>query len=122
MATDKLVDFDHVTDYISREAVFELIDNAPVIAGNENESLISAPELLDNIFCLPAADVRPVAEIDDAVYDAMYYLNSVSSQMPYHVYSALFDLICGIFQTCGTDMRESNLDTTKGERRDELSG
>lgn len=47
-------------DYISREAVFELIDNAPIIAGNENESLISAPELSDKVYCLPATDVRPV--------------------------------------------------------------
>lgn len=59
MATDKLVEIDHV-NYISREAVFELIDNAPIIAGNENESLISAPELSDKVYCLPAADVRPV--------------------------------------------------------------
>ena len=62
MATDKLVDFDHVTDYISREAVLELIDNAPIIAGNENETLISAPKLSDEVYCIPAADVRPVAK------------------------------------------------------------
>lgn len=49
-----------MADYISREAVLELIDNAPIIAGNENETLISAPKLSDEVYCIPAADVRPV--------------------------------------------------------------
>lgn len=42
------------------------------------------------------ADVRTVAEISDAVDEAVVFLNSVSKLMPYHVYSALFDLIDGI--------------------------
>ena len=117
MATDKLVDFDHVTDYISREAAIakfcdDCIDKKWCKRNGGSCSKIK------NINAVPAADVRTVAEIDDAVYDAMYYLNSVSSQMPYHVYSALFDLICGIFKTCGADMREPNLDTTKGDSHD----
>lgn len=49
-----------MADYISREAVLELIDNAPIIAGNENETLISAPKLSDEVYCITAADVRPV--------------------------------------------------------------
>ena len=49
-----------MADYISRETALELIDNAPIIAGNENETLISAPKLSDKVYCLPAADVRPV--------------------------------------------------------------
>ena len=46
-----------MADFISREEVLELIDNAPIIAGSENETLISAPELSDKVYCLPAADV-----------------------------------------------------------------
>lgn len=46
-----------MADFISREAALELIDNAPIIAGSENETLISAPELSDKVYCLPAADV-----------------------------------------------------------------
>ena len=49
-------------------------------------------------------DVRPVAEISDAVDEALCFLNSVSCSMPYHVYSALFDLIAGICPNCGADM------------------
>lgn len=46
-----------MADFISREEALELIDNAPIIAGNENETLISAPKLSDKVYCLPAADV-----------------------------------------------------------------
>ena len=46
-----------MADFISREAALELIDNAPIIAGNENETLIFAPKLSDKVYCLPAADV-----------------------------------------------------------------
>lgn len=46
-----------MADYISRETALELIDNAPIIAGNENETLISAPKLSDEVYCIPAADV-----------------------------------------------------------------
>lgn len=49
-----------MADYISRETALELIDNAPIIAGNENETLISAPKLSDEVYCIPAADVVPV--------------------------------------------------------------
>lgn len=48
---------------------------------------------------IPAADVRPVAEISDAVDEAIDFLTSVYDKMPYHVYSALFDLIYGICPT-----------------------
>ena len=46
-----------MADFISRDAALELIDNAPIIAGNENETLIFAPKLSDKVYCLPAADV-----------------------------------------------------------------
>lgn len=53
MATDKLVDFDHVTDYISREAAIELLTMA---LDDEWE-----PEYAtDRMNEIPAADVRPV--------------------------------------------------------------
>lgn len=93
-------------DYISREAAIELIDNAPIIAGNENETLISAPKLSDKVYCLPAADVRPVAEISDAVDEVLDFLNENYNRMPYHIYSALFDLVCGICPNCGADMEK----------------
>lgn len=56
------------------------------------------------------ADVRTVAEISDAVDEAIDFLNSVSNQMPYHVYSALFDLICGVL----TDHKENEGDNKNG--------
>lgn len=56
-----------MADYISREAVLELIDNAPIIAGNENETLISAPELSDYVYCRPAADVVEVVRCKDCM-------------------------------------------------------
>lgn len=49
-------------------------------------------------------DVRLVAEISDTVDEALDFLNSVSDQMPYHVYSALHDLICGICPDCGAEI------------------
>lgn len=54
---DKDTNVPNKNDFISREAALELIDNAPIIAGSENETLISAPELSDKVYCLPAADV-----------------------------------------------------------------
>lgn len=54
MATDKLVDFDHVTDYISREAASDLLAMALI---DDWE-----PEYAqDRLSEIPAADVRPVA-------------------------------------------------------------
>lgn len=90
-------------------------DDAKVFVRHACYKKINPIDYLDEV---PAADVRPESEISDAVYEAMYFLNSVSAQMPYHVYSALFDLIVGILPTCGADMREPNLDTTKGVDHD----
>ena len=60
------------------------------------------PNVLRN---LPPADVRPAAEILNAVDEAIIFLNNASNQMPYHVYSALYDLIYEICPNCGADMR-----------------
>ena len=65
---DKDTNVPNKNDFISREAALELIDNAPIIAGNENETLISAPKLSDKFYCLPAANVRPVVLCRDCVY------------------------------------------------------
>lgn len=59
---DKDTNVPNKNDFISREAVLELIDNSPIIAGNENETLISAPKLSDEVYCLPVANVRPVVK------------------------------------------------------------
>lgn len=72
----------------------------------ENACIQSFPAK-NPILEIPAADVRPAAEISDAVDETIDFLNSVYSQMPYHVYSALFDLICGICHNCSADMRET---------------
>lgn len=47
-----------------------------------------------------------IGEISDSVDETIDFLNSVSNQMPYHVYSALFDLVSGICSSSGADMRE----------------
>lgn len=53
MAADKLVDFDHVTDYISREAASDLL----AMAFMDDWEPEYAQDRLSEI---PAADVRPV--------------------------------------------------------------
>lgn len=75
-----------MADYISREAAKQAIQNALNNGGGYGEALNA----------IPAANVRPVGEISDAVDEALDFLNRVSKLMPYHVYSALFDLIDGI--------------------------
>lgn len=55
MATDKLVDFDHVTDYISRETA---IRSAFKLCRNTDYPFID--DIQNAIEEIPAADVRPV--------------------------------------------------------------
>lgn len=123
-------------DYISREAVFELIDNAPIIAGNENESLISASDLSDNIYCIPAADVVEVVRCKDCIH-APLPGDCEGNDMEWPEIDGIYE-DCTCPHYCGDnwysarpdpegfcekgERRESNLDTTKGERRDESSG
>lgn len=158
MATDKLVDFDHVTDYISREAALELIDNAPIIAGNENETLISAPKLSDKVYCLPAADVvardcydrilaendtmrKQLAQIGKKTGDKMGDVRPVvmgewvrgNENRTSPIKDSYICSVCGektlsgfcgnpaktnFCPNCGADMRQPNLDTTKGDNHD----
>lgn len=89
-------------DYISRDYAVENMENFPWDTEHDKNAAIHLVREL-----VPAADVRPVAEISNAVDEAIDFLSSVYSQMPYHVYSALFDLICGICPKCGADMRET---------------
>ena len=64
MATDKLVDFDHVTDYISREAAEQVICEAcerpgcPALWGDVCDSI-------DRLNTIPAADVVEVVLCKD---------------------------------------------------------
>lgn len=62
------------------------------------------------ITSIPPADVRPAAEILNAVDEAIIFLNNASHQMPYHVYSALYDLIYEICPNCGADMMGGDAD------------
>lgn len=100
MATDKLVDFDHVTDYISREAALEAA----------KAHYPKANEMIAGIILIPAADVRPVvrarwkAHGDCGVTECPVCRWSIEECIDYN--------FC---PCCGADMREPNLDTTKGE-------
>lgn len=92
-----------MADYISREAALSCFHDWIDRYGHEH----SADEMTEyqRIEELPAADVRPVAEISDAVDEVLDFLNENYNRMPYHIYSALFDLVCGICPNCGADMR-----------------
>lgn len=114
MATDKLVDFDHVTDYISREAAIDVCDDDGDIT---------------RIRYIPAADVWPVVvahwEWDENGMDwnlgawkcsncrrkaETWWANDKHN--PLRCAGSYF---CG---NCGAEMREPNLDATKGDNHD----
>lgn len=94
-----------MADYISRDYTVENMENYPWDTEHDKNAAIHLVREL-----VPAADVRPVDAISGSVDEAIAFLNSVSNQMPYHVYSALFDLIYAILPTCGADMREVKSD------------
>lgn len=79
-----------MADYISREAAICEILSEPTDAHYPSWY---AGKLKD----IPTANVRSAGEISDAVDETLDFLNRVSNLMPYPVYSALFDLIDGIF-------------------------
>lgn len=119
MATDKLVDFDHVTDYISREAALEAA----------KAHYPKANEMIAGIILIPAADVRPVVrgkwkkrmeEKNTPYYKSFTPIWSCSECGT--EYDPSLCMTINFCPTCGADMRGPNLDTTKGERRDESSG
>ena len=60
MATDKLVDFDHVTDCISREAAGNGIYSCPTKTDADGYIWVRTKDVAHMIDEIPAADVRPV--------------------------------------------------------------
>ncbi len=62
MATDKLVDFDHVTDYISREAALNCNFRLEIYGRMRGKQIVeeAVQAYSDYIKKIPAADVRPV--------------------------------------------------------------
>ena len=73
MATDKLVDFDHATDYISREAALSCFHDWIDRYGHEH----TADEMAEykRIEDLPAADVRPVVRNEKKILDVTCGIN-----------------------------------------------
>jgi len=93
MATDKLVDFDHVTDYISREAAIDAVD-----VGNLHHGIIDA--LQDIISEIPAADVRPVVRASFVSASDGYGICSNCNRGDH------IDPLARFCRFCGADMRE----------------
>lgn len=127
MATDKLVDFDHVTDYISREAALEAA----------KAHYPKANEMIAGIILIPAADVVEVVRCKDCIHAPLPGDCEGGSNMEWPKIDGIYeDCTCPYF--CDDswysarpdpegfcekgERREPNLDTTKGERRDESSG
>ena len=92
--------------YILASKFAEELDTIPVELKRightyKHQKLISLNSAIDLLAEAPAADVRPVAEISNAVDEVLDFLNDNSNCMPYHIYSALFDLVSGICPNCG---------------------
>lgn len=123
MATDKLVDFDHVTDYISREAaLFAVVD---AVQSNDNGFrwgeivTFTGGDIIKLIKSIPAADVRPVVLCRDCRWWTKQE-NSLQGRCELAGFYPTGAWFCanGERPNCGADMRESNLDTTKGDNHD----
>lgn len=94
-----------MAEYIEKQAA---IDELCYVDEYNSRSIATIREM-------KPADVRPAAEILNAVDEAIIFLNNASHQMPYHVYSALYDLIYEICPNCGADMRGGDAD---GDEKD----
>ncbi len=68
MTTDKLVDFDHVTDYISREAAWNGIYNCPTKTDADGYIWVRTKDVAHMIDDVPAADVVEVVRCKDCRY------------------------------------------------------
>ena len=81
--------------YVKLKDVLRVVQNATIIAGNDNESLISQPDLSDELFSLEPADVISRSAIQSKVEQAIEILNTANSTgtISYYVYSLLFDKI-----------------------------
>lgn len=104
MATDKLVDFDHVTDYISREAALACFSDWIDRYGHEH----TADEMVEfqRIEELPAADVRPV-KIGHYVTDEMGDSSCSECGEKYLDITKRFCPECGAELRRSADMREA---------------
>lgn len=115
MATDKLADFDHVTDYISREAA--IVQKCDCEAYDPKTGMIFECDAVpvERINAIPAADVRPVVRGRwEIMSDPRFRRCSVCHD------KVVFNMknLPNFCDVCGADMRGSNLDTTKGDNHD----
>lgn len=138
MATDKLVDFDHVTDYIRREDAVQCAVDIEADLFNDGSYGASAGASTVGIWLknLPAADVRPVVRCKDCIH-APLPGDCEGNDMEWPKIDGIYE-DCTCPHCCADNWystrpdpdgfcekgkrREPNLDTTKGERRDESSG
>ena len=98
-----------MSEYIERQAVLDEIDE-------DIEEFVECDYALKvtkrYIKKIPSADVRPVAEIDEAVDEAIRILNAINSRgkMDYADYCEMHDVISAINPNCGADMRSEKED------------
>lgn len=135
MATVKLVDFDHVTDYISREAaILEFCDDC--IDKKWCKRNGGSCSKINNINAVPAADVRPVVRCKDCIH-APLPGDCEGNDMEWPKIDGIYE-DCTCPHCCSDnwystrpdpegfcekgERRDPNLDTTKGEGRDESNG
>lgn len=112
-------------DYISREAAWNGIYSCPTKTDADGYIWVRTKDVAHMIDEIPAADVRPVAKArwED---ETGYIFNQLAQRVYCPVcksYAYFYPITAKNFcPNCGADMREPNLDTTKGERRDESIG
>lgn len=68
MATDKLVDFDHVTDYISREAALDFHIQTYDLNISVQDGRILGDRFGEFLKSIPAADVQHVVTCEECVW------------------------------------------------------
>lgn len=99
-----------MVEYIEKQAAVDIVngwrDQLIPTCGENDEHVKCLETVAEHLESLHAVDVRPAAEILNAVDEAIIFLNNASNQMPYHVYSALYDLIYEICPNCGADMSD----------------
>ena len=100
MATDKLVDFDHVTDYISREAAISKILSEPTDAHYPSW-------YAEKLKQIPAADVRPVIKCKNCRWWTKQE-KSLQGRCELGGFYPTGEWFCanGERPNCGADMRE----------------
>ena len=96
-----------MAEYIERESAMWAACRALCYPGARCPDY-GCTEVREVFDAIPAADVAPVAEINDAVDEAIRILNAIwsSGRITYNTYCELHDAICDIYQDSGADMRE----------------